>query len=60
MLLQDWLEEARRPNSKIGRDEVPAGRVDVAVDKYLAELGTDKTDVRQAYENAKRMLRRNW
>ncbi|KIY65128.1 nucleoporin [Cylindrobasidium torrendii FP15055 ss-10] len=60
MLLQDWLEEARRPNSKIGRDEVPAGRVDVAVDKYLAELGTDKTDVKQAYENTKRMLRRNW
>ncbi|KAK0208086.1 nucleoporin [Desarmillaria ectypa] len=60
VLLVDWLEEARRPNSTIGREEVPVGRVDAAVDQYLKELNVDRKDTRSTYENAKRLLRRNW
>ncbi|KAK0464897.1 nucleoporin [Desarmillaria tabescens] len=60
VLLVDWLEEARRPNSSIGRGEVPVGRIDAAVDQYLKELNVDRKDTKSTYENAKRLLRRNW
>lgn len=62
VLLADWLEEARRPQSSIGRGEFPVGRIDHAIDQYLAELDGDprRAETKALYENIKRQLRRNW
>ncbi|KAG7450597.1 nucleoporin [Guyanagaster necrorhizus] len=60
VVLVDWLEEARRPNSSVGRGEVPVGRIDAVVDQYLKELNVDRKETKSTYENAKRLLRRNW
>jgi len=62
VLLADWLEEARRPQSSVGHGEFPVGRIDHAIDQYLAELDGDprRTETKTVYENVKRQLRRNW
>ncbi|KAG8219746.1 nucleoporin [Butyriboletus roseoflavus] len=60
ILLSDWLEEAKRPQSSTARAELPAGRIDVAVGQYLAELDSSNTETRVIYEDIKRQLRRNW
>jgi len=60
VLLLDWLEEAKRPQSSIGRGEFPVGRIDVAVDQYLAELEASRAETKTTYEIIKRELRRNW
>ncbi|KAH0838249.1 nucleoporin [Lanmaoa asiatica] len=60
ILLNDWLEEAKRPQSSTARAELPAGRIDVAVGQYLAELDSSNTETRVIYEDIKRQLRRNW
>lgn len=60
ILLSDWLEEAKRPQSSTARAELPAGRIDVAVGQYLAELDSSNTETRVVYEGIKRQLRRNW
>jgi nuclear pore complex protein Nup155 len=62
VLLGDWLEEARRPQSSVGRGEFPVGRIDQAIDQYLAELDGNpkRAETKALYENVKRQLRRNW
>lgn len=60
VLLTDWLEDARRPQSAASRSEFPVYRIDQAVDQYLAELNPSRTETKAAYENIKRTLRRNW
>ncbi|RDB29219.1 hypothetical protein Hypma_015604 [Hypsizygus marmoreus] len=60
VLLSDWLEEAKRPQSSVGRGEFPVGRIDHAVDQYLAELEAGRTETKALYESIKRQLRRNW
>ena len=60
ILLNDWLEEAKRPQPSTARAELPAGRIDVAVGQYLAELDSSNTETRVIYEAIKRQLRRNW
>ena len=63
VLLADWLEEAKRPQSStVGRGEFPVGRIDLAIDQYLSELESDpkRAETRKVYENIKRQLRRNW
>ncbi|EIW86790.1 nucleoporin [Coniophora puteana RWD-64-598 SS2] len=60
VLFNDWLEEARRPQSSIARREFPVGRIDLAIDQYLSELEPSRTETKTAYENVKRQLRRNW
>ena len=60
VLLADWLEEAKRPDSSVGRGEFPVGRIDLAIDQYLKELNTDRKETKALYENIKRQLRRNW
>ncbi|KAJ8083919.1 hypothetical protein PM082_002686 [Marasmius tenuissimus] len=57
ILLTDWMEEARRPNSPASR-EIPVTQLDAAVDQYLAESNSAET--KAAYEAVKRQLRRNW
>ncbi|KAL0578729.1 hypothetical protein V5O48_003285 [Marasmius crinis-equi] len=57
ILLTDWMEEARRPNSPASR-EIPVTQLDAAVDQYLAESNSAET--KAAYEAIKRQLRRNW
>ncbi|KIK70905.1 hypothetical protein GYMLUDRAFT_32985 [Collybiopsis luxurians FD-317 M1] len=60
ILLSDWLEEAKRPNSTVGRGEFPVGRMDSAIDQYIAELNADRVETKAKYEAIKRQLRRNW
>ncbi|EAU93155.2 nucleoporin Nup157/170 [Coprinopsis cinerea okayama7 len=60
ILLTDWLNEVLRPQSSISRAEFPAGRVDAAIDQYLAELEPTRLETKAAYEDVKRQLRRYW
>ncbi|KAF9076202.1 nucleoporin [Rhodocollybia butyracea] len=60
ILLSDWLEEAKRPNSSVGRSEFPVSRIDSAIDQYIAELNADRVETKARYEVVKRQLRRNW
>ncbi|CCM05199.1 uncharacterized protein FIBRA_07408 [Fibroporia radiculosa] len=60
VLLTDWIEEAKRPQSAASRGEFPVYRIDQAIDQYLAELEPSRTVTKAAYENLKRQLRRNW
>ncbi|KAJ7932473.1 nucleoporin [Mycena leptocephala] len=62
VLLGDWIEDAKRPQSSTGRrvDEFPVGRIHLAVEQYLVELEATRTETREAFENIKRQLRRNW
>ncbi|KAJ6575033.1 nucleoporin [Mycena capillaripes] len=62
VLLSDWIEDAKRPQSSTGRrvDEFPVGRIHLAVEQYLAELEASRTETKEAFENIKRQLRRNW
>ncbi|TFY65154.1 hypothetical protein EVJ58_g2157 [Rhodofomes roseus] len=60
VLLTDWLEDVKRPQSAASRSEFPVYRIDQAVDQYLAELNPSRTETKAAYETIKRQLRRNW
>ncbi|GLB36074.1 putative non-repetitive/WGA-negative nucleoporin C-terminal [Lyophyllum shimeji] len=60
VLLSDWLNEAKRPQALAGRGEFPVGRIDRAVDQYLAELEPGREETKAIYESIKRELRRNW
>jgi nuclear pore complex protein Nup155 len=60
VLLSDWLDEAKRPQSSVARGEFPVGRIDVAVDQYLLELQPGRAETKAVYEAVKRGLRRNW
>ncbi|KAH7883515.1 nucleoporin [Phlebopus sp. FC_14] len=60
ILLSDWVEEARRPQSQAARAELPVGRIDAAVGQYLNELDMANTETKTVYEGIKRQLRRNW
>ncbi|KAF9244625.1 nucleoporin [Melanogaster broomeanus] len=60
VLLSDWLEEAKRPQSLTARAELPVGRIDVAVGQYLSELDSGSSETRVIYEGIKHQLRRNW
>ena len=60
ILLTDWLDDVRRPQSLASRGEFPVYRIDQAVEQYLAELEPSQTETRNAYETIKRQLRRNW
>jgi nuclear pore complex protein Nup155 len=59
VLLSDWVEAARRPQSSLGR-EFPVGRVDQAINQYLTELEPGQTDTKALYEEVKRLMRRHW
>ncbi|KAI0374276.1 nucleoporin [Pilatotrama ljubarskyi] len=60
VLLTDWIEEAKRPQSAASRGDFPVFRIDQAVDQYLAELEPSRTETKTAYEAIKRQLRRHW
>lgn len=60
ILITDWLTEATRPQANILRSEFPAGRVDTAIDQYLAELEPSRVETKALYENAKRTVRKYW
>ncbi|KAJ8496905.1 hypothetical protein ONZ45_g12257 [Pleurotus djamor] len=61
ILFADWLEEAKRPQSTlVSRGEFPVGRIDLAINQYLAELEPSRVETRRLYESVKRQLRQNW
>lgn len=61
MLFADWLEEAKRPQSTlVSRGEFPVGRLDLAINQYMAELEPTRAETRKLYENIKRQLRHYW
>ncbi|KAL4070880.1 nucleoporin, partial [Scleroderma citrinum] len=60
VLLNDWIEEAKRPQLSTARHELPVGRIDAAVGQYLSELDSSNVDTKMIYEGIRRELRRNW
>jgi len=60
ILLNDWVEEALRPQSSVSAGEFPVGRIDSTIDHYLSELEPSRSETKRVYENIKRQLRRNW
>ncbi|KAI0824272.1 nucleoporin [Trametes gibbosa] len=60
VLLTDWIEDAKRPQSVTSRGDFPVFRIDQAVEQYLAELEPGRTETKTAYEAIKRQLRRHW
>ncbi|EGO04780.1 hypothetical protein SERLA73DRAFT_164639 [Serpula lacrymans var. lacrymans S7.3] len=60
ILLSDWLEEAKRSQTSIAQMEIPVGRIDLAIDQYLAELDSRQIETKNIYESIRRHLRRNW
>ena len=59
VLLQDWLEAAKRSSSEF----FPVDRIDSAVEVYLRELDTTapgRKETQEGYERIRRELRRNW
>lgn len=60
VLLTDWIDEAKRPQSAAARGDFPVFRIDQAVEQYLAELEPGRTETKAAYEAIKRQLRRHW
>ncbi|KAI0670007.1 nucleoporin [Trametes maxima] len=60
VLLTDWIEEAKRPQSVASRSEFPVFRIDQAVEQYLVELESGREETKAAYESIKRQLRRHW
>ncbi|KAG9222729.1 hypothetical protein CCMSSC00406_0004643 [Pleurotus cornucopiae] len=61
VLFADWLEEAKRPQSTlVSRGEFPVGRLDLAINQYMAELEPTRAETRKLYENIKRQLRHYW
>ncbi|KAJ7103618.1 nucleoporin [Mycena belliarum] len=62
VLLSDWIEDAKRPQSSTGRrvDEFPVGQIHLAVEQYLAELEATRIQTKETFEDIKRQLRRHW
>jgi len=60
VLLADWLDDIKRPQSAASRGEFPVYRIDQAIEQYLAELEVDRTETKSTYEAVKRQLRRDW
>ncbi|KAH9944478.1 nucleoporin [Epithele typhae] len=60
VLLSDWVDEAKRPQSAAARDEFPVFRIDQAVEQYLTEVEPSRTETKVTYEAIKRQLRRHW
>ena len=59
VLLKDWVEEARRPQSS-QTEELPVGLVDSAITKYIQELRPDRRDTLVIFEDVRRQLQRYW
>ncbi|KAJ7071105.1 nucleoporin, partial [Mycena amicta] len=62
VLLFDWVEDAKRPQSSSGRrvDDFPVARIHAQVEQYLTELDPSRTKTRETFENIIRELRRHW
>ncbi|CAL1695590.1 unnamed protein product [Somion occarium] len=60
VLLNDWLEDVKRPQSSAARAEFPVYRIDQALDQYLSELEPSRQETKSLYEGVKRQLRRYW
>ena len=60
VLLMDWVEDAKRPQSAASRDDFPVFRIDQAVEQYLSEVEPTRTETKTTYETVKRQLRRHW
>ncbi len=59
-LLRDWVNEALRPSSASSGGDFPVDLVDRAVTKYIEELGTQRIETRNTYDEVRRQLRRYW
>ncbi|KAI5123612.1 hypothetical protein M0805_003428 [Coniferiporia weirii] len=60
VLLKDWIEDARRPQSPLARGDFPVDPIDRAITKYLEELRPDRRETREMFEDVKKKLQRHW
>ncbi|KAH8120271.1 nucleoporin [Phellopilus nigrolimitatus] len=60
VLLKDWVEEARRPQSPLARGDFPVDLLDRTITKYIEELKPDRKETKGIFEDVKRQLRRYW
>lgn len=60
VLLKDWVEDAKRPQSSLSRGDLPVDLLDRTITKYIDELSTDKKETKALFEDVKLQLRRYW
>lgn len=60
ILLKDWVEDAKRPQSPLSRGDFPVDLLDRTITKYLEELRPDRKETQAIFEDLKRQLRRYW
>jgi nuclear pore complex protein Nup155 len=59
VFLEDWTAATIRQGAAAVR-EFPAGRVASAIDQYVAELETSRTETRARYELLKKTIRKTF
>ena len=60
VLLKDWVDEARRPQTSLSRTDIPVDLIDRTISKYLEELRPDRRETKCVFEDVQRQLRRYW
>lgn len=60
VLLKDWVEDARRPQSSFSGGDLPIDLLDRTIAKYMEELAPDRRETKSIFEDVKRQLRRYW
>lgn len=60
VLLKDWVEDAKRPQSSLSQGDLPVDLLDRTIAKYIDELSADKKETKALFEDVKLQLRRYW
>ncbi|EJD04002.1 nucleoporin [Fomitiporia mediterranea MF3/22] len=60
IVLKDWVEDARRPQSSLSRGDLPVDLIDRSITKYIEELAPDRKETKAVFEDVKRQLHRYW
>ena len=60
VLLKDWVEDAKRPQSSLSPGDLPVDLLDRTIAKYIDELSADKKETKALFEDVKLQLRRYW
>ena len=60
MLLKDWVEDARRPQSVLSGGDLPIDLLDRTIAKYVEEVAPERKETKAVFEEVKRQLRSYW